>query len=201
MPKLKISEIPEFSEVELVKGVPELPSAKRGRFRESGIKMDDIEVLVQNPPLSKLFEEVIKRKAPAKIAASYLVSDLIGLVGGDTRKVEFKFTDNAFTTLMKMIGRGEIGSRSAKDILKIMYVSGGAPKKIAEEKGLFQKSDAGELKALAEKIIEENESVVADYKKGQDGALQFLVGAGMKETQGSANPQVLSQIFRDILSN
>jgi len=199
LPKLKISEISEFNEVELAKGIPELPAAKRGRFRESGIKMDDIEVLVQNPPLTTLFEEIVKRKAPAKIAASYLVSDLMGLIGGVTRGVKFKFSDNAFTTLMHMIGRGEIGSRAAKDILKIMYEEGGAPNKIAEEKGLFQKSDEDELKSLAEKIIKENNSVVADFKKGQDGALQFLVGQGMKETKGSANPQILSQIFRDLL--
>ena len=199
LPKLKISEIEEFNQVELVRGVPELPAAKRGRYRESGVKTADIEVLVQNPSLGRLFEDVVQRKAPAQIGASYIVSDLMGLIGGDTRGVEFKFTNNDFVTLVQMVGRGEIGSRSAKDILKIMYEEGGSPKKIADKKGLFQKSDEGELKTLATKIINENKSVVADYKKGQDGALQFLVGQGMKETQGSANPQVLSQIFRDLL--
>jgi aspartyl-tRNA(Asn)/glutamyl-tRNA(Gln) amidotransferase subunit B len=201
LPKLKISEIEDFNQVSLVSGTPELPSAKRGRFRESGIKNDDIEVLVQNPPLADLFEEVILQKAPAQISASYIVSDLMGLIGGDTRGIEFKFLKGHFINLMNMVGRGEVGSRVAKDILKVMYEEGGSPKKIAEEKGLFQKSDEGELKTLAEKIISENDSVVADYKKGQDGALQFLVGAGMKETQGSANPQVLSQIFRNLLDN
>jgi aspartyl-tRNA(Asn)/glutamyl-tRNA(Gln) amidotransferase subunit B len=185
--------------------MPELPDAIRGRFRATGIKNEDVEVLVHNPPLSALFEEIILRGAPAQIAASYLISDLMGLMGSGTkeniRKGEFKFAKNAFIKLMEMVGRGEIGSRAAKDILKIMYEEGGTPKKIAKDKGLFQKSDEGELKTLAEKIIVENESVVADYKKGHDSALQFLVGQGMKETKGSANPQVLSKIFKEILDS
>ncbi len=98
-----------------------------------------------------------------------------------------------------MIGDGKIGSRAAKDILAIMYTEGGEPEIIAQEKGLEQKSDEGELKTIIEKIISDNPKVVADYKAGKEAALMFLVGQGMKASKGAANPEVLKGLFKSVL--
>lgn len=35
---------------------------------------------------------------------------------------------------------------------------------------------------------------------GRDRALGFLVGQAMKETKGKANPQMLNQMFKDMLN-
>ncbi|MFA6446566.1 MAG: Asp-tRNA(Asn)/Glu-tRNA(Gln) amidotransferase GatCAB subunit B, partial [Candidatus Paceibacterota bacterium] len=99
-----------------------------------------------------------------------------------------------------MITGNEISSRGAKDILNIMYEKGGLPKVIAEKEGLLQKSDTGELQKIAEKIVADNQTVVADYKAGKAAALMFLVGQGMKASKGSANPAMLKEIFLKILS-
>jgi aspartyl-tRNA(Asn)/glutamyl-tRNA(Gln) amidotransferase subunit B len=39
----------------------------------------------------------------------------------------------------------------------------------------------------------------AYYKGGKESALQFLVGQVMKETKGSANPQIIKQLLLDLL--
>jgi len=203
LPKLMISEIPEFNSISLAQEIPELPGERRRRYLETGIKAESAEVLLQNQKLSEVFESIISSGAPAEIGANYLTSDLIGLMTADNNKnvtdKGFKFTHGEFNSLMRMLGRGEIGSRAGKDILKTMYEEGGSPRSIAEKGGLYQKSNTAELGVLAEKIIAENPSVVEDYKKGQDGALQFLIGLGMKETKGSANPQTLGEIFKQLL--
>ena len=98
-----------------------------------------------------------------------------------------------------MLGEGKLGSRGAKDILAIMYKEGGSPAKIAEEKGLLQKNDAGELKITIKKIIADNPKVVADFKAGKEAALQFLIGQGMKATRGAANPEMLKKLFKELL--
>ncbi|PIP86321.1 Asp-tRNA(Asn)/Glu-tRNA(Gln) amidotransferase GatCAB subunit B [Candidatus Campbellbacteria bacterium CG11_big_fil_rev_8_21_14_0_20_44_21] len=198
--KLKISEIEEFQPMHLAKEIPALPWEKRGDYLRTGIKAEDAEILVQNPILGDLFQKtVVDLGAPVLISANYIVSDLLGLAAAETKVKDFKFSLIGFSDLMKMIGRGEIGSRAAKNILKKMYEEGGKPREIAEKEGLYQKSDEAELKTLAEKIIKENSSVAEDYRRGTDGALQFLIGLGMKETRGSANPQVLNKIFKDLL--
>jgi aspartyl-tRNA(Asn)/glutamyl-tRNA(Gln) amidotransferase subunit B len=98
-----------------------------------------------------------------------------------------------------MVSRGDISSRGAKDILAIMFVSGGNPEKIADEKGLKQKSDPEALKKIAQEIISANPSVVAEYKGGKEALLQFFIGQGMKASKGSANPEILKTIFKELL--
>jgi len=101
-----------------------------------------------------------------------------------------------FATLIKMVSAGDISSRGAKDTLKIMIENeGGNPEEIAKENNLLQKSDEGELMKIVEGIIEANKGVVEEYKGGKESSLQFLVGQGMKETKGSANPQVLKKLL------
>jgi len=192
LPKLKISEISEFSEESLQKELPELPDQKRERYKKDyGIKEEDINFYLYNEPAGKFFEDVTKAEAEAKLASNYITSDVAGL-GGDFENLN----PSDFAELVKMAESGEVSSRGAKDILAIMYEKGGNPREIATEKNLFQKSDEGELGKIIKKIIEGNPSVVEDYKKGKENALQFLVGQGMKETKGSANPQILSELFK-----
>jgi aspartyl-tRNA(Asn)/glutamyl-tRNA(Gln) amidotransferase subunit B len=68
-----------------------------------------------------------------------------------------------------------------------------------EKENLLQKSDLGELEKIANQIITDNAKVVADYKSGKEVALMSLVGQGMKVTKGSANPQVLKEVFLKLL--
>jgi len=74
------------------------------------------------------------------------------------------------------------------------------PEIIAKEKGLLQQNDEGALKETIQKVINDNPSVVEEYKGGKESVLQFFVGQGMKETKGSANPQVLGKIAKELLN-
>ncbi len=202
LPKFKLSEIPEFSTENLKKELPELPWEKRGRYeKDYGIKAVDVEIFVRPGTISVFFENVCKdfngEPYLIKLVSNYIISDLLGLMKGNENlgKVE----DKNFAQLMRMIADGLISSRGAKDILKIMFEQGGEPGKIAEEKGLLQKSDLGELQKIAEQIVVDNPKVVADYKAGKEMALMSLVGQGMKVTKGSANPQVLKEVFLKLL--
>jgi aspartyl-tRNA(Asn)/glutamyl-tRNA(Gln) amidotransferase subunit B len=58
-----------------------------------------------------------------------------------------------------------------------------------------QVSDAGALEALADEAIAKNPKSVADFKAGNEGALNFLKGQVMKLSKGKANPQLVGQIL------
>ncbi len=197
IPKLWLSEIAEFKN--LNETLPELPSAKRGRYeRDYGIKVTDTEIFVSDPRFASLFEEAVKvlgeDKKSVQLLANYLTSDLLGLVKNDGVKVWP--TGAAMAELVKMVSAGEISSRGAKDILATATSEGGDPRKIAEEKGLFQKSDEWELLKIVEQVIAENAAQVADLKAGNEKVLQFLVGQGMKLSKGSANPGILVELLK-----
>ena len=199
LPKLKISEVEEFKNLD--ETIPEMPWYKRQRYAEQfGIKAEDIETYIQSELYRTLFEVFVAPKLDndkklIALASNYITNDLVPLVGEDEEKMSC--VREFFADLIRMAGRGEISSRGAKDILALMVETGDDPKKIAEEKGLFQKSDEGALKEIVAKIVAANPQVVADYKGGKEQALMFLVGQGMKESKGSANPEILKKLFRE----
>ncbi|MEK7134495.1 MAG: Asp-tRNA(Asn)/Glu-tRNA(Gln) amidotransferase subunit GatB [Patescibacteria group bacterium] len=199
LPKLRLSEIAEFQNISL----PELPTEKRERYaHDYGIKSEDIESFITDEALGAFFEGVataLKDRALVVLASNYTTSDLLGMRANGA-DIFTHLAPASFSALIQMVASGEISSRGAKDILKILVEKGGDPREIAAHEGLFQKSDAGELKAIAEKIIAENEKVVAEYKAGKTASLQFLVGQGMRASRGSANPEMLRKTFIELLS-
>lgn len=197
LPKLIISNLPEYNAETLKKELPELPWVRRERLiKEFGVQDTIADLFVNNKTLGDFFEEVVGESADKKtieLAANYISSDLLGLSGGsgETGSV----TAEAMRELVAMIREDEISSRGAKEVLAVLYADGGTAQAVAKEKNLLQQSDEGALAGVIESIIKEHDAVVAEYKAGKDAALQFLIGQGMKATKGAANPGVLRKLF------
>lgn len=208
LPPLKIGEL------ELGLSLSELPNEKRKRFREEyRLKDEQIEIFVRDFTMGKFFESVASHLdigCPSSelghpmslysLASNYLVSDLAGLMKDKCVLIgDIKINPEMFAKLVKLTASGEISSRGAKDVLKIMFERGGDPENIVKEKGLKQASDESAIKTIVEDVINKNPSVAEDYKNGKENALQFLVGQGMKISKGSANPEVLRKILKEKL--
>ncbi|HEY4494082.1 MAG TPA: Asp-tRNA(Asn)/Glu-tRNA(Gln) amidotransferase subunit GatB, partial [Candidatus Paceibacterota bacterium] len=195
LPKLKLHEA--FDLKKMKEELPELPEAKRARYKKDFvIKDEDIEVFINDHRLAEWFQEVargLNDKEKIKLASNFVTNDLVGI-----KDFKLPSAEN-FIELVEMFSESKISSRAAKDMLAMIAVKDESPKKIAEERGLLQTSDEGALKKIAQKIIDANAKVVADYKGGKEAALQSLVGQIMKETKGSANPQVAKQLLVDLL--
>jgi aspartyl-tRNA(Asn)/glutamyl-tRNA(Gln) amidotransferase subunit B len=196
LPKLKLSEMPELSAEALRKEMPELPWERRNRMlKDFGLKEESAELFVQDITLGTFFERVVLGKDAdfIKLSANYITSDLMSLMRSG---VEGKVPEaEEFRALMDMVLSGKLSSRGAKDTLAVMYAEGGNPEEIAKSRGLMQESDEGKLKEIVEKVIFANPAAVAEYRSGKEASLQFLIGQGMKEAKGSANPQVLKELF------
>jgi aspartyl-tRNA(Asn)/glutamyl-tRNA(Gln) amidotransferase subunit B len=76
----------------------------------------------------------------------------------------------------------------------------GDPQVVHEALAQEAVSDTGELGPIIDRILEENPGQVAAYRSGKDGLLGFFVGQVMKETQGKANPRVVSDLVREKLA-
>ena len=201
LPKMKLHEA--FPLEQMKKDLSELPEAKRKRYRKDfGIKDEDIEIYINDPfLLGPWFEDVARILSDAqkiKIASNYTTTDFLGLKKNNP-ETKMPSAKN-MAELSSMIMEGMISSRAAKDILAGVVKNDGLPLRIAIEKDLLQKNDEGALKEIAQKIIDANPKVVADYKGGKENALMSLVGQIMKETKGSANPAVAEKILLDMLA-
>jgi aspartyl-tRNA(Asn)/glutamyl-tRNA(Gln) amidotransferase subunit B len=204
LPKLKISEFPEFDAEMLRAELPELPWEKRERLLKSGLKSDQAEFFVQFARYDEILEFVIE-KFPndsniLNLSANYLSSDLAAIVKYEGEKAFDNLSKESFLEMIQMISENKISSRGAKDILLILTTDGGDPAKIAEEKGLLQQSDSGALEKIAAQVIAENPQAVEEYKAGKENAVKFMMGQGMKISKGSANPQVLEETIKKLLA-
>lgn len=181
--------------------LPELPSAKRARYKKDfDIKDEDIEVFINDLNLAKWFEsvtEILQKKEKIKTATNYVTSDYLGIKKSN-EEVELPKEVN-FAELINLVSENKISSRVAKDILAMIVIEDDSPLKIATEKNLLQINDKKVLTPIIQKLIETNPKVVADYKAGHQSSIMSLVGQTIKETKGSANPDVTKQILIDLL--
>jgi len=132
-----------------------------------------------------------------KTASNYITSDYLGIKKFQPEARPLAATN--FAELINLVTENKISSRATKDILAMIVIDDASPLKIATEKNLLQKNDEGELKGIVEKILAENQQVVATYKGGKENALMSLVGKIIKETNGSANPQVVIKLLKELI--
>jgi aspartyl-tRNA(Asn)/glutamyl-tRNA(Gln) amidotransferase subunit B len=199
LPKAKLHEAFDLEKMKV--DLPELPEQKRTRYKNDfRIKDEDIEVYINDKELGIWFEGVAKLlpgKEGIKIASNYITSDFIGLKKLNS-EAKLQSAEN-FSELINLVTENKISSRTAKDILAKLVLKDESPLKIATENNLLQSSDEGALKEIVQKIINENPEVVASYKAGKENAIMSLVGKIIKETKGSANPQIVIKLLKEML--
>lgn len=200
LPSLKLSEITEFSTVELAKTLPELPEARRQRYISAGVKAADAEQFASYPQLGAFMDTTTASSSGdsdfIQRAANYVANDLVSIMR-DTQdrdsvlKPEIPISARHFEKIMMMIGEGTLSSRAAKDLIKYTIDEKKDPGVIASERGLLISTSNEGLEKVLEEILAKNASVIADYKKGKEAALQYLIGQCMRELKGAVNPQIL----------
>jgi aspartyl-tRNA(Asn)/glutamyl-tRNA(Gln) amidotransferase subunit B len=202
LPKLKLENLGWAKFDNIKKDLPELPKEKRLRYKNTfGIKDSDIEFYLNDQVFLKIFEEGVKdlkSKDEFILLSNYISSDLAGLVknGADLDKI----SGRKMASIILLIKSGKLSSRGAKDVLIEVVKNGGEPNEIASVLGVVQVSDEGAIKAIVERVIKVNDKVVNDYKTGKVAALQYLVGQVMKESKGSAKPDIVKEIILSFIS-
>ncbi len=200
LPKLFLSEIPEFSHESIRASLPELPWDKRNRLlKEYELKEEVVELFMQNVELGTFFEKVVSGRTPdfIKLATNYIISDLVALLK-DKAVGTFSSADN-FIKLIDMVVSGTLSSRGAKDTLLIMVEQGGDPEMIAKEHRLIQIHDSTALTAAVDTVLAREEKAVREYTGGKGATLQYLVGKAMKESGGAGNPESLRKLIKEKL--
>jgi aspartyl-tRNA(Asn)/glutamyl-tRNA(Gln) amidotransferase subunit B len=207
-----LNHAPEFIR-EIKSDIFELPQEKRERFqKEYGLDEKDAEVLIRNKKMCNYFENVVSELGNwltsiegqsladekflrlVKVCANYITSDLQGIMGGMPFE-KILITPENFAEFVVLIYKGKISSKIAKMVLAEMFKTGADPSHIIEDQDLGQITDVSEIEKIVKDIISTNPSVVGDYKKGKENALQFLIGQTMAKSKGKANPQTVRELL------
>jgi len=173
--------------------MPELPAKKRARFTsEFGLSDYDADVLTTSRFVSEYFETVAAVSGNAKLAANWVMGDLMSsLKNGET-----PVSAENLGALVKMIASGELSGKLAKEVFPKMLATGDTPPAIVEREGLRQISDTGALEGIIDSVIAANPKQVEQYKSGKTTVINFLVGQVMKASRGQAKPDTVTELLK-----
>ncbi len=201
-PDLLPVEISEEKIDEIKLTLPELPDAKKSRYKKDyGLKDDDAEIISLNSALSIFFEDSMRAtKSDAQLISNFILSELVGLCNKHNVDISnVTITPSNVSQLMNYVSEGKISSKQAKDILNELWTGSLDIDEIIKSKNIEQVSDAHILTKEAQKILEMHPKEVQDYKNGKIKLMGFFVGQIMKEMKGKANPKILNEILNKLL--
>jgi len=194
---------------ELSAHLPELPEARRDRFiADYGLSRYDASLLTTSKAMADFFEACVKLNTTdqvekrAKVASNWLLGDFTRLLHAtDTEIDNAKVTPEHLVEMLELVDKGTLSGAAAKTVFEEMFASGRRANEIVAERGLTQISDAQEIAGIVARVIATNAQAVADFKRGKEQALTFLVGQVMRETKGRADPAVVNKLLRERLED
>ncbi|MGQ9522321.1 MAG: Asp-tRNA(Asn)/Glu-tRNA(Gln) amidotransferase subunit GatB [Anaerolineae bacterium] len=199
LPPLEVSR--EWLE-ELRRGLPELPAARRERFiREYGLEEYEADLLVADRAVADYYEAAVRLgKVGPKTIANWITVDLFRVMKEAGRGLaELPVSPQALVDLIGLVEEGLINLNTGREVLDEMVATGRAARAIVEERGLAQISDEAALRAVVERVLDENPAQVAQYLGGKEQVAGWLMGQVMKATQGKANPQRVRPLLLEAL--
>jgi aspartyl-tRNA(Asn)/glutamyl-tRNA(Gln) amidotransferase subunit B len=178
-------------------GLPELPAARRERYREVlGLTAYDAAVLVADPDATSVFEATLAASPglEAKPVANWVTGEYLRLRNaGDGGVV---IAPRELGAIIEAVSAGSISRAQGREVLEAHASSGAPAASIISARGFRQISDSGAVAAAVEAALAANPAAVADYRAGKAQAVGFLVGQVMRATGGQANAVLVGAAVR-----
>ena len=113
---------------------------------------------------------------------------------------QLPFKKDNFIEFLTKAQEGSLIENQLKIIMDEMLSTGKNPIEIIKEKWFDAPSiDSNEIEDMAKQILEENSSIVEQYKWGKTTTIWFFIGQLMKKTWGKTNPKIAQEIFEKLL--
>jgi len=183
----------------LKKTIPETPSKKLEKLiKKHKIPKNSAEILTKNIDVVELFEKTLEKIKP-KLAIRWISEELFSVLNYNKKMIhEINIEAKHFIELLTHIEKGVLSEPKAREILR-SWKEKSSP--IGNLKEHSQISDKKEIEKVAEQVIKENPKPIEDYKTGQMGAMNFLIGKVMEATNKRADYNLAKKILEEKLKD
>jgi aspartyl-tRNA(Asn)/glutamyl-tRNA(Gln) amidotransferase subunit B len=179
----------------------ELPAARRERFVSVlGLSPGAAGVITAHPQVADFFERAAKLSGDPVKVANFLQTEVLRDAKTTGLHATFPVSAEQLAELLALVDEKTISGKQAKEVYAKIVGTGASPRHAVATAGLAQLSDAGELEAICQRVIDGNSKQVEGYRKGNTTLLGFFVGQVMKETRGRANPALVNEILTRLLA-
>jgi aspartyl-tRNA(Asn)/glutamyl-tRNA(Gln) amidotransferase subunit B len=191
--------------------MPIMPEEWRTRLSSLGLDESQIEILldaeVDEDQVSylPLIEMLLDQPDIARQTANWQINveipmrreGILTQFFQDSDRLElYKWTYGSFKA-------GQLNSNQAHEVLVAALGETSIPADMlnfAQDKGLVQVSDEGEISKIVAQVIQDNPKAAEDVKNGEMKVIGFLVGQVMKVSQGKANPSLAQDLIKKQLN-
>jgi aspartyl-tRNA(Asn)/glutamyl-tRNA(Gln) amidotransferase subunit B len=180
--------------------VGELPTAVRARWSsEWGLSPSATATLTQHPEYVRFFHAVCARFPQPVKAANWIQTEVLRDTSSHGLEARFPVRPEQVAELLELVEAGKISGPQAKKVHASLVGSERSAADVVAELGLTVVSDDAALRPIIQRVLDENPKNVAQYRAGKAALLGFFVGQVMKQSQGRANPQLVSRLLGEML--
>jgi aspartyl-tRNA(Asn)/glutamyl-tRNA(Gln) amidotransferase subunit B len=136
--------IPQKRIDRIARALPELPKARRERYRREHADLTDydIEVLTASAAMGDYFEHVARQCGDPKTAANWMMGEVLAALKSTGQAIDqFGVKPPDLSALIVMVRDGVVSHSAAKQIFGAMVTTGDRPADIAKRDGLLKVTD------------------------------------------------------------
>jgi aspartyl-tRNA(Asn)/glutamyl-tRNA(Gln) amidotransferase subunit B len=179
--------------------LPEMPARRAARFiAQYGVTPATAAVLIAERALADFYEAAAEasERGSGTDVANWIAGDLLRLINESHVDIdEVALSPQQLGRLVSLVKTGVVSNAAGKQVLEVLFESGEDPDSIINRLDLGQLSDTKELEQVIDRVLLENQSIVADYRKGKVAAVNVLLGKTMKASGGKANPGLVRELL------
>jgi len=185
---------------ELRRNLPELAADKVQKFiTKHNIPEEDAKIIAAEKELAELFELVAEDIDPA-LAAKWLRRELMRVLNYNKKTFsEVSMDEKHMIDLLKLVESKTITEKVAQRLLEKLVEKPFDVKEYVKKEKLGAVSDEKEIEKFCREAVKENPKAVEDYRKGEEKALNFIVGKVMQKTRGKATPKEVNEILKRMI--
>ncbi len=189
-------------EISLVtKEIPMLPNERRQVYVERGISLVNANKIIQNKKMSDYLNTYLEEKINLVILSNLLLGDIASYLNKTGKQIdETCLNKEKLMNFVNKLDQKEITSKMGKELIEELLENNKTIEALMEEKGFKNILTEESLQEIILNIIKKNPESVKDYKEGRDRAIKYLMGQVMKETKGSANPEMAMHLLKEELT-
>lgn len=174
------------------------------KLHKENVSQEYINLLMDDHELFQKYQKINNEINNSNEVIKWLCVEFVGALN----KVNLKLKDatefqlNQLLKMLKyLLKDSTINGKQGKEIVKLLIETNKDIDMIIKENNFKQITDKNVLKPILEKYINDNQAMLNQYNDRPERVEKFFIGMVMKDTNGQANPNVVTEIFKEILKS
>jgi len=182
--------------------LPILPDERRKLYADRKMSTINAEKIISHRELSDFLNNFLDSEIDFQTASNLLLGDISSYLNKKDKTLkETKLTKDKFKRLVEKTFDRSLTSKNVKELLTDLLETDKELEELIKEKNISNITDDSFLNEVITKVLANNEESVKDYLNGHDRAFKYLMGMLMKETKGSADPLLASNLLKEKLES